>query len=346
MNNYGLIVATKLRTLPALESFYMHYEDNETENVEGGYDTKFNRLFWINHKELNKFIGNMGESHFFSLHRVFLSYYESLGKLNQFWLHQIPREITMKQEKLILNDIEEALKTSGIEIYDSIALRYANYICNNGEIKYMEKNPFQEYLWSIQMNEFLNVYNISSFEKVHLGGKVDLLNSSYLFKGAIVKKEISSVLYEWANISSFHQSDFIKRISNILEIIMKDVGRNRVEYDRKTSLPKTNQLVYSMIDEIDSKKWRKYFFGIFNASDLFGTYSRHGSYEIKSISGLNTTVGEISIKGAIDDWMKNSLLPTEKQFIKIFEFWYFTTSYLIINWLRLPHFVQAEESQI
>lgn len=344
MYKNGIIVSTKLRNLPSLDSFYMQYEDNETENVEGGYDTKSERLFWINHKELNKFIVNMGEGHFFSLHRVFLSYFESLNKLDQFWLRQIPREIKQKQDNLELNHIEAMLKTSGIEIYDSIALKYANYICNNGVIKHMEKNPFQEYLWSIQMNEFLDFYNISAFDKVHISGKVDLLNSSYLFKGAIVKKEISVVLYEWANISSFIQSDFIKRLSNILEVIIKDVGRNRVEYDRKSSNPKINQLVYSIIDQINSNDhWRKYFFGIFNASDLLGAYSRHSSNEIKSISGLNNTLGDISIKGVIDDWRNNNLLPTEKQFRKIFEFWYFTTSYLILNWLRLPHYNAAEE---
>ncbi|AIQ52691.1 hypothetical protein [Paenibacillus sp. FSL R7-0331] len=336
MYEYGLIVATKSRTLPSLNSFYLEYEDEDSENIEGGYDTKSERYFWINHKQLNEFISKMGESNFFSIHRVFLSYYEAFNKLRDFWNFGIPQQIFDKEDTLLISDIETMLNSYNVSINDSKILKYANYISNDGVKKYIETNPFQEYLWSIQMSELLESYNISPFDRVEIAEK-SILKSSYIFKGAIVKKEISVVLYEWANINSFVQSDFIKRLSNILEVIINDVYRNTEEYTKKSKNQKVNQLVNSIIRQVDKGSWRKYFFGIFNASDLLGAYSRHSSNEIAGISGVNTLV-DIDLKTTIDKWKNNHTLPNDEQFLNMFKLWYFTTSFLIINWLRLPHF--------
>ncbi|WKL02359.1 hypothetical protein Q0F98_40190 [Paenibacillus amylolyticus] len=43
--NSGLIVSAHFDTLPALNSFYIDFEDGETINVEDGYATKQKRLF-------------------------------------------------------------------------------------------------------------------------------------------------------------------------------------------------------------------------------------------------------------------------------------------------------------
>lgn len=270
------------------------------------------------------------------MHRVFLSYYEAFNKLKFFGGHQIPQQIKDKGENLLITDIETMLNSNDLDINDSIALKYANHIYNNGMKRYIEVNPFQEYLWSIQMNELFKSYNIPGFSTVNITEK-SIFDSSYIFKGAVVKKEINVVLYEWANINSFIQADFIKRLSNILEVVTNDVYRNKEEYDRKSTNPTVNQLVYSLVKQVDKGSWRKYFFGIFNASDLLGAYSRHSSSRIESIKGLNNQ-GNIDCKKIIDQWRENNKLPSDEQFIKIFKLWYFTTSYLVINWLRLPHF--------
>lgn len=65
MYDFGLIVTSNSHTLPSVVSFYLEFEDQHTENVEEGYDTKSERLFWIKHNELNRFIAKMGESNFF-----------------------------------------------------------------------------------------------------------------------------------------------------------------------------------------------------------------------------------------------------------------------------------------
>jgi hypothetical protein len=334
---FGIVVSSLYANrLPKLESFYMEYEDEHSENIEGGYAPKSERLFWIRHKQIDQFIQKMGESNFFSLHRVFLSYYDAFSKLKYFWEQQIPNEIGAKGAEVLIDDIEIILKFDSLDINNSGTLKYSTHILNNGKKNWMEINPFQEYLWSTQMNELFKAYRISAFDIVTIKEK-SLFHSSYLFKGAIVKKEISSVLYEWANINSYNQTDFIKRINNILEVIINDVRRNKEEYSQKSKLQEVNNIVYSLVNQINTNPWRKYFFGIFNASNLLGSYSRHSSHEIKSIMRVNTQ-GDISCKKIIDEWWDNNTLPSDDQFNKIFKLWYFTTSYLVINWLRLPHF--------
>ncbi|PQP81747.1 hypothetical protein C0Q44_18855 [Paenibacillus sp. PCH8] len=187
------------------------------------------------------------------------------------------------------------------------------------------------------MNELLETYKVSPFEKYKIDSK-DVFNSSYLFKGAIVKKEISVVLYEWANLYSYTQSDFIKRLSNILETINKDIIRNKVLYDEKSNIPEVNRLVYWLDKQIhDNFHFKGCFLGVFNASDLFGPYSRHGSLPIRSINGINTQEN-VSCKDMIKNWRDHGILPTDQQFTKLFQLWYVSISYLVINWLRLPHF--------
>ncbi|PRA09453.1 MULTISPECIES: hypothetical protein [unclassified Paenibacillus] len=335
--NTGLLVSGKFPTLPSLQSFYMGYEDDETINVEDGYDTKTERLFWIRHKDLDKMLSIVGESNFFSFHRVFLSYYEAHFKLNYFWNHRIFNESEQTREPLKIAEIETMLETQDIQIVDSGALKYANHILNAGTKIHVKENHFKEYLWATQMNELLQAYNLSSFESVTIQSN-DILKSSYLFKGALVKKEISVVLYEWANIYSYTQTDFIKRVSNILEVIKNDIERNKESYDEKSTRPWVNNLVYFLSKQVnDNNYYKGCFFGVFNASDLFGPYSRHGSAEIKSIKGVNNQQS-MDCKTIISEWRNNGILPSDEQFMKLFKLWYFTTSYLVINWLRLPHF--------
>ncbi|MGE6575624.1 hypothetical protein [Paenibacillus xylanexedens] len=336
LENSGLIVSAHFDTLPALNSFYIDFEDGETINVEDGYATKQKRLFRVHHKDVDNMISSVGESNFFSLHRVFLSYYEAHSKLGHLWSHQVTKEVVQKGEHINISDIENVLETKDVQIADSRALKYANHIMNKGKEHYVEANSFQEYLWAIQMTELLRTYNLSAFEKVTINNK-GIFNSSYLFKGAIVKKEISVVLYEWANLYSYTQSDFIKRLSNILETINMDITRNKSLYDKKSIRPEVNHLVYSLDKQIHSNShYKGCFFGMFNASDLFGPYSRHSSHQIKSINGINTQEN-VSCKDIVTDWRKNGIFPTDQQFTKLFKLWYFTTSYLLINWLRLPH---------
>ncbi|WP_322922250.1 hypothetical protein [Paenibacillus campi] len=331
----GILVATSLNTLPALHSYYMGFEDPHGFNVEDGDGYKSERLFWIEHKDCEQMILKMGKRNFFSLHRVFLSYYEAFTKLRHFWNHQIPKKIKINKDKITMHEIASELDTHTIDLHDSEALTYAKYIYTGTQKIFIEPNPFQEYLWATHTNELLESFQLSPFTHPIIEER-SILESSYLFKGAMVKKEISAVLYELASLKSYTQGDFIKKISNILEIIEKDVKRNKKQYLKLSNSPEVNNLVDLLINEV-SKTKRQYFYGIFNAADLLGPYSRHGTDEIQKINGVNTKKN-IGYKQILDDWKHNNLLPSDENFANVFNVWYFTTIYLAINWLRLPHF--------
>lgn len=335
----GLSIHTQSEhTLGKLESFYMSYEDeNEDMDNPFNHNIKAKTLFSIYHEDLNNMMFKMGIENLFTLHRVFLSYYEASTILKKFW-HNFINDIPIHNDQIIeLNYIEALVSEYEIPIFNSQTLRRANHLLHEGKETYLEVNPFQEYLWATQMSEFLQFYKLAPFSKPKMEIR-DIFKSSYIFKGAMLKKEISAVLYEWANLYSYKQPDFIKRISNILEIINSDIIRNKNRYDQLSTIPEVNQLVYSLNHQIHSNRHHKQcFFGVFNASDLLGAYSRHGSFEVSSIKGINTDMS-LSCKGIINSWRQNNLLPSDKQFMRLFNLWYFTTSYLLINWLRLPHF--------
>ncbi|ARR10772.1 hypothetical protein [Paenibacillus bovis] len=334
----GIVVATPLDTLTTINSHYIGFEDRDVFNAEDGDGHKSERLFWIKNIDSKQMLLKIGESNFFSLQRVFLSYYEASTKLGHFWAHQIPENIKNNTDHITMHEIAGELDNHIIDLHDSGALTYAKYIYTGTEKKFMEPNPFQEYLWATHTTELLQSFQVNAFTHPIIEER-SMFISSYLFKGAMVKKEISAVLYELASLQSYTQGDFIKKISNILEIIEKDFKRNKEQYLQLSDSPEgpeVNRLVNLLINEV-SKAKRQYFYGIFNAADLLGPYSRHGSDEIQKINGINTKTN-LSYTQILDDWKKNNLLPSDENFMKVFNIWYFTTIYLALNWLRLPHF--------
>lgn len=333
----GLIIYTQSeRTLDPVHSFYMEYP-NVVDKDNNEYVINPELLFQIRHPDMSNMIAKMGESNFFSLHRVFLSYYEASTILRDFWNHYVGDRIIIKDKQIDIKHIEELVTAYKVPIFNSQTLNKANHILNQKKKRAMEIDPFQEYLWATQMSELLQFYDLSPFSKPYLMNR-SIFESSYIFKGAMMKKEISVVLYEWANIYSYKQADFIKRISNILETIKWDIARNQDRYDQLSKTPEINQLVYWLDKQIHSNNhYKQCFFGVFNASDLLGAYSRHGSSQINGIKGINK-VEDLSCKDIITSWRDDHLLPSDEQFMKLFKLWYFTTSYLLINWIRLPHF--------
>lgn len=333
--DYNLLVDTSFSKLGGIITPYFSYDGPYDENVEGGIERASQRNFYLTHPNLNAFVDKMGIENTFYLHRLFLSYYDAFTKLKYFWDNLArPGKLNL-QANILIGDIEKIAKTHSIEVFDSSTLKYANYITDgNRQKKFINANPFQEYLWAINMNEFLARYNISPFPDVTIETP-DIFNSSYIFKLAISKKEVSTALYEWANINDFNQPDFIKRISNVLELIEKDLKRNKANYQQITKGTDVRDNVYLLSNRINNK-WRSFFFGVFNASDLLGAYSRHASNEIKSIVGFNNQ-SNLSAQQIVDMWRDDNLLPNDSQFNHLFKVWYLATSILLLNWLRLNH---------
>jgi hypothetical protein len=202
--------------------------------------------------------------------------------------------------------------------------------------EYLEPNSFKEYMWSNNLNELLKNYHLQPFTVKRITG-TDIFNSGRIYNLVLIKKEISSALYEWSQINSFNQADFINRISNILELIDNDITRHSVTYDKIQNGIYVRDNVYELNNEVQkSARSRGVYFGIFNASDLLGPFSRHFSQELNTIRGINEE-DHLSIKDVVDKWRKEQLLPSDKQFDTLFKCWYLTTTILLLNWLRLNH---------
>lgn len=332
----SLLVDTSASKLGGVETAYFIYDDIEDENVEGGISRALQRNFYLKSPNSDEFLGKMGVNNTFYLHKLFLSYYDAFIKLQYFWdRYACPSKLNL-QADILKHEIDHLAKTHKIEVFDSNTLSHANYLINGDKRIFVNANPFQEYLWAINMNEFLDSYNIPLFPEFQIESG-SIFHSSYIFKSAISKKEISIALYEWANINNFNQPDFIKRISNVLELIDRDLRRNKEIYDQITKGTDVRDKVYLLNKRIQSNnQWRSFFFGVFNASDLLGAYSRHAEFEIKSIIGFNNHA-DLSAEQIVKMWRDHSLLPNDSQFNHLFRFWYITASILLLNWLRLNH---------
>ncbi|MCM0626689.1 hypothetical protein M5J14_19505 [Lysinibacillus sp. OL1_EC] len=334
---FNLLLDTSRSKLAGIENPYFSFDELEEENVEGAISRANQRNFYLNHPNSNNFINKMGIENTFYLHRLLLSYYDAFSKLKYFWENYACPEKLNLQANIEIADLEKVAKKYPINVFDTHTMKFANYMIGDKMQKeYIEANPFQEYLWAINMNEFLKSYRINPFPDVEMENK-GIFNSSYIFKLAISKKEVSIALYEWANINNFNQPDFIKRISNVLELIKEDLERNKSVYQKITKGTDVRENVYLLSKRINSgKKWRSFFFGVFNAADLLGAYSRHASNKIKNIVGFNKQP-DLTAEEIVKMWRDENLLPNNHQFDHLFKVWYLATSILLLNWLRLNH---------
>ncbi|QEY22442.1 hypothetical protein D0S48_18255 [Psychrobacillus sp. AK 1817] len=331
---YNLLVDTYTSQLEGITNPYFSYDGPEELNVEGGIGRASQRNFYLNHPESDTFVNKMGYENTFYLHRLFLSYYEAYRKVENFWNDYACPSVLNLQADIVIANIEQTAKQYSIDAYDTYTLSYANYLTNGREKKFMQVNYFQEYLWAINMNEFITKHNISPFPDIKIESH-SIFHSSYIIKSALSKKEVSIALYEWASINNFNQPDFIKRISNILELIKKDLERNKPLYNQIKNGTDVRDNVYLLNNRIQNK-WRSFFFGVFNASELLGAYSRHAELEIKDIKGFNKE-DDLTAEEIVKMWRKKALLPSNSQFEHLFRVWYIATSILLLNWLRLNH---------
>lgn len=330
---YHLQVHHSNDLLAGMDNSFFFYDD-----IYDDEDIKVSkRNFYLRHPEYPLFLQRMGAENTLYIHRLFLSYYEASVRLREFWRRYASPEAKNLENFTTLKEIENFVNQGNrIIIYDTHALKYANYLLAESErhAEYLEPNSFKEYMWSNNLNELLKNYNLQPFSVTRITGK-DIFHSGRIYNLVLIKKEISSALYEWSQINSFNQADFINRISNILELIDNDINRNSVTYDKIQNGIYVRDNVYELNNEVQ-KSQRGAYFGIFNASELLGPYSRHFSKELNTIRGIN---GEehLSIKDVVDKWRKEQLLPSDKQFDTLFKCWYLTTTILLLNWLRLNH---------
>lgn len=334
--SYNLVVKNSNNLLAGMNNNYFFYEDMfDSESIMVN-----ERNFYLKHSQIDQFASVMGKENSFYLHRVFLSYYEASERLNDFWDRYAKPDKYNLHLITTFSEIESFVNDNEVQIYNTFALSHANYFRKEGERNalWIEPNSFQEYLWANNMNNLLESYNFEKFHSINLpkGQRLNLFDSGMLYKYALEKSEISSVLYEWAHINSINQADFVKRISNILELIKNDLHRNKEIYDTITKGKDIKDCVYSLNNMIQSNtSKRNVFFGIFNASNLLGPYSRHFSAELIKIQGINNTSDRL--EQVLRDWKEKAILPSNEHFKKLFNCWYVTTAILLINWLRLTH---------
>lgn len=81
--------------------------------------------------------------------------------------------------------------------------------------------------------------------------------------------EVGMVMHTWRKLNSYNNSDFINNVSNILEFIEKDLGKNINTFNTQIGeLPFLQNLI-----KLVSKTRREFYFGLFNNSELLGFLS-------------------------------------------------------------------------
>lgn len=331
---HNLIIKYPTQYLPTINNEFFYYGglfENGVMASEG--------FFKLKHPIINDFTNIIGKENTFYIYRVFLSYYEANVRLQKFWRDYANPQAHNLQNFNSFDKLEDFILNYEFDVYTTGSLKSAQYLkeINSRESEWVEFNSFKEYLWSNNMNKLLASYGITPFKEgiIMKGHLSDLFNSGRLYKLAIKKREISSVLYEWAQIDSLSHSNFVKSISNIFELIKKDLERNNATYQKIKNATYIKENVFALNDLVQNQK-RGMYFGIFNASDLLGPYSRHFSKELVDISGVNNNES-LKLEDVITQWRGKSLLPSDRQFNNLFKSWYLTASILLLNWLRLNH---------
>lgn len=330
-----LIIDTPNCQLSEVDSFYFFLSSREGLNREEGIERASEREFIVKHLNIN--IDRLSIKDNYHISRIFLSYYEAHQKLLYFWRKYVRKDkLNIDTNQLEFSYFENICRTTEYGPINFNGLSKANAMKDdNGKYFSFEANPFKEYLYLINLNTLLSGWGIDNFPDVELESK-DIFNSSYLFKAALKKKNIASVLYEWANINSINQSDFIKRISNILETIEKDVKNNNSRYKEIKIGKEVYTGLLNLLDLIsNNKRQRKHFYKVFNATEILGTYSRHGAK--KPIIDIDTISesSELNIEVIIDNWLNKNILPSDLEFEYLFRIWYLITSLIVLNWLRV-----------
>lgn len=331
----SLIINTPNCHLDEIDSFYFSLSSKELLNVEEGVGRASEREFRVHHLDRNNNRLSIKDNYYIS--RIFLSYYEAHQKLFYFWQYYAQSDkLNIDINQLDFSYFENICRGTDYGPINFNGLSYANEMKNiKGEFFSFEANPFKEYLYLINLNTLLAEWGIEEFPDVKLKNN-DIFNSSYLFKAALKKKNIASVLYEWANINSINQSDFIKRISNILETIERDVKNNKSTYQQIINGQEIYKGLLNLLNIVSENKYkRKYFHQLFNATEILGTYSRHGAkkpiVDIQSISRNS----ELNMEIIVDNWLEKNILPSDAEFEYLFRMWYLITSLIVLNWLRV-----------
>ncbi|MFS0891049.1 hypothetical protein [Peribacillus frigoritolerans] len=339
----SLLIKTPYSKLPGITTRYFSFEEPEGLNVEEGFTRLNERSFYLHHDENEKFVEKLGKENTFHLYRTFLSYFDAAQSLNSFWSEYGPKINGKKalinfKENFTLDNLESLAGNYNISLINQQTLPHANILVvegNSDEQFYYESNSFQEIMWAMNMEEILKAHDLKYFDLKIDNAKVSLQNFNFLIYRMLQKREISMVMYEWTNIVSYTQPDFVKRISTILELITNDVKKNKKVYLSVDTIAKERDSLFDLLDNVN-KKWRKYFFGIFNASDLLGLYSRHGSNGLSQFTSFSKQ-NNLGIQEIYEDWKENNIIPNNENFKHLFNIWHLTTTIIVFTWMRLNH---------
>lgn len=349
MNEVKLVVKTPNCDLPGIYTRYFSFDEKEGLNVEEGIAMLYERDFYIHHSQINEFLDKLGPENSFYIHRLLLSYFDAAKSLNDFWRvygsknNGLAPKINFKEE-FTLEKIEKLSKDYKISLFNNFSLQHANTLTVKGRENrsyYFEANAFQEIMWAMNMISILKHHNLKKFD-MGIDNKIrdnKLSNYDFVVYRMLQKREIGMVMYEWTNITAYNQPDFIKRISNIIELITKDIKRNREVYLSVDTIKQERDVLLNFVDKINDSQaggYRKYFFGIFNASDLLGLYSRHGTKALNKFESFNEQKG-LTLDEIYQNWMEKSILPNNDDFKFLFNIWHLATTFIVFSWIRLNH---------
>lgn len=336
MNNkkISLVINTPFCKLPKIENDFFDFEGKEGVNIEEGITRFPYRRFTIKHPQSEMFLENLGEENTLTFYRLILSYYDSA-----FMLYDFTRKYSVVfPNEINVFEIEKLIENYNIVEFDYNSVDQNTYLSlHDYDRVYSDFHPssngLQELLWSMNLEKILSSHNISYYsDKVFTVKEKNTGNINLLVYKMIKNREVSMVMHTWRKLNSYDKSDFILNISNILEFIENDLLVNRDSFN--TAMPEFCKLE-DFVKLVSKKPTRKYYFGLFNSSDLFGFFSRHGSKRLLEYESVSDNK-QLSIDQIMDGMSKNKI-PNQNEIHYLFNFWHITTSIIVTLWFRVKN---------
>ncbi len=329
MSDLALVINHPWCSLPEASNDYFSLDSYLSENVEGGLERSSFRVFVPKHIQSHEFISKMGIEDTFTFYRVLLSFYDA-----SFMLFSFSEEFKTGSKTYDFNQIELLAQNYDIEKYNYTSLDRGTYLClydleRDREVEHYPAsvNNFQELFWVMNLEQILSNYGINYYPKKKFTNEEKIVsNKNLLIYKMLKNREIAMVMHTWRKLNSYNNADFIVNISNILEYIKEDLEKNRSLFDQ--TLP-AFKLLEDLIHLVHKTK-RLLFFGIFNNSNIFGFFSRHGSSHLVNYNKINQKTN-LNLNSILKN-MNGGIMPNNEELRYMFNIWHLTTSLIVSNW--------------
>lgn len=330
----ALVVNHSHCTLPGTFNEYFSFDDIEGTNIEEGVARLPYRVFFPRHPQWDEFIERLGAEQTFLFSRVLLSYYDAAYMLFTFTArYRSGKDLA----DISFEDIEGQAQGYNIDDFNYSSLDYETFlglydrhgdrVLNSYSFSH---NNLQELFWAMNMEKLLTSQGISYYPNRTFTLDEQKTNNFSLLTYKMLKvNEVGMVMHTWRKLNSYNNSDFINNVSNILEFIEKDLGKNINTFNTQIGeLPFLQNLI-----KLVSKTRREFYFGLFNNSELLGFLSRHGSKSLINYNKMSNNT-ELKMK-VIRDRMLKGIIPNQREIQYMLNVWHYTTSLIVTIWFRL-----------